>query len=550
MADGSSNGAAPPPIPLADQLLQQGATLTTTADRVQCGEKFLRSLTEFAPVIQDSYIKAGASVFGFRAETARLRVQELKAEAQLHPLIGEFEEWADHLLTSFPPQAPSEEAVLAQVKSVGTHLARAEDKVVRELGWQKAVALLRALKVPQAEALVGDAITQAAAQARGGLDGTDAAPWPDPVDGLALTEGLKAVYQQYVVASEETITALTLFTLLSHTYNSFDILPNLLIKSPIKRCGKTRVLEVAGSLVRRPLMVSNVSAAAIYRSVELWQPTLILDEADSFLTGKYNTPSQEELRNVVNSGHTRATAWVLRVAGDNRDEPRKFPTWAPKILACIGDLPDTIEDRSIIVVMRRRLQTEAVARWRHNYREQLAPWQRQAARWALDHATELRGLDPAELGGLNDREQDCWRPLFALAELIGGTWPEASRTAATLLSQRTAEHGSAPVGQLLLTHIQEAFHSQDPVPDRMSSAAILQALLARPESPWLSYKRGQLLTDRDVADLLRPFDIRTVSMDIKEPNLTVPGGPPTIHVRKGLYLSKIQDVLDRYAFQK
>jgi len=87
--------------------------------------------------------------------------------------------------------------------------------------------------------------------------------------------------------------------------------------------------------------MSNISSAALYRVIEKG-PTLLVDEADFFL------PDNEELRGVLNSGHTRATAFVLRV---NREtgEVERFSTWAPKALALIGKLPATLSDRSVIV---------------------------------------------------------------------------------------------------------------------------------------------------------------------------------------------------------
>src|SRR5262249_61522438 len=86
------------------------------------------------------------------------------------------------------------------------------------------------------------------------------------------------------------------------------------------------------------------------------RPCLLVDEADSFLR------DNEEIRGVVNSGHARDGA-VIRNVGDDH-EPREFSTWAPVAIACIGKLPGTIEDRSIVVPMRRRRPAERIDRLR------------------------------------------------------------------------------------------------------------------------------------------------------------------------------------------
>jgi putative DNA primase/helicase len=65
---------------------------------------------------------------------------------------------------------------------------------------------------------------------------------------------------------------------------------------PQKPCGKSTLLTIIGSLAARAIATANISAAALYRTVEQAQPTLLVDEADSFLK------DNEELRGVLNAG--------------------------------------------------------------------------------------------------------------------------------------------------------------------------------------------------------------------------------------------------------
>src|SRR5581483_894715 len=152
---------------------------------------------------------------------------------------------------------------------------------------------------------------------------------------------------------------------------------------------------------------SNISAAALFRAVELWQPTLLVDEAETFLH------EREELRGILNGGHTRATARVVRCDGDDLT-PRVFSTWAPKVVAAIGSLPDTLTDQSIVLHLRRKTAAERVEPLRLDRLDRYEPLARRCARWAADVLEALRAVEPVEPGGLHDRAADNWRPLLAI----------------------------------------------------------------------------------------------------------------------------------------
>jgi hypothetical protein len=110
-------------------------------------------------------------------------------------------------------------------------------------------------------------------------------------------------------------------------------------------------------LTPRSIAASNITAASLFRTIEQFGPTLSLDEADTFLG------ENDELRGVINSGHRRSTAFVIRTVGDEH-EARLFSTWCAKVIAAIGKLQGTLEDRSILVSMRRRAPGESVERFR------------------------------------------------------------------------------------------------------------------------------------------------------------------------------------------
>src|SRR5262249_28751180 len=153
----------------------------------------------------------------------------------------------------------------------------------------------------------------------------------------------------------------------------------------------------------------NITAAALFRVIEAMTPTLLVDEADAFLREK------EELRGIINSGHTRATATVLRCVGESQ-EVQGFNTFSPKAIAMIGKPAVTITDRSIRINLKRAPRGAKVEQLRLDRRDEFIPLQRKAARWAKDSAERLRQADPAVPDAIaSARDRDNWRPLLAIA---------------------------------------------------------------------------------------------------------------------------------------
>ena len=164
-------------------------------------------------------------------------------------------------------------------------------------------------------------------------------PWPDAVDGSVLLNELTAAISRYVVVGKDIARAIALWIVHTYALAAFNITPRLAIKSPLPQCGKSTLLDVLSCLVCRPLATVNITAAALFRIVETANPTLLIDEADTFLV------KNDELRAILNSGHRRGSACVIRIEGENL-EPRQFSTYAAAAIASIGPLPHTLEDRS------------------------------------------------------------------------------------------------------------------------------------------------------------------------------------------------------------
>src|SRR6516164_3639408 len=249
-------------------------------------------------------------------------------------------------------------------------------------------------------------------------------PWPEPVDGAVLLDSIKRVFRRYIILPKAAEVALSLWVLHAWTVDAGDISPFMVLVSPTKRCGKTSVLILLFYLTPKSELASNITAAALFRYIEAVRPTLLIDEADSFVK------DNEELRGILNSGHTKVAAYVIRTIEVNGDyQPHRFSTWAPKAIATIRALADTLEDRAVVVRLQRKPPSAKVERLRRRDNEWFEALRSQAARWAADNFEKLVDPDPQIPEALNDRAADNWRPLVAIADLVGGEWPQLARQA-------------------------------------------------------------------------------------------------------------------------
>ena len=194
----------------------------------------------------------------------------------------------------------------------------------------------------------------------------DIEPWPDSVAGDELLDALIEHFCRFAVLPDEAAPILALWVLHAHAHDAASVSPILAVLSPEKRCGKTTVLSLVQAVTPRALSTSNITSAALFRTVEGWAPTLLIDEADTFLR------NNEELRGVLNSGHNRLTACVVRTVGDDHT-PAMFRSWSAKAIGLIGLLPDTLADRAVTVTLRRKRPDERVERLRLDRMNEFEP---------------------------------------------------------------------------------------------------------------------------------------------------------------------------------
>jgi hypothetical protein len=344
-----------------------------------------------------------------------------------------------------------------------------------------------------------DAVVENARKARQGAANStfeDIEPWDDPVEGAVLLTEIATTIHRFIICAPETAHAAALWIVMTWLMDVVQIAPLAVITAPEKRCGKSLLLFLLARLTYRPLQASNITPAALFRSIDLWEPTLLIDEADAFMR------ENEELRGLLNCGHTRDSAFVIRTVGEDFT-PTRFNVWGAKALAGIGRLADTLMDRAIILELRRKLPNEYAERLRDADQSLFGILRHKLARFALDHSNAIRAARPDLPRALNDRAQDNWEPLLAIADTAGGQWPASARAAALHLSGE--KESATSINMELLSDIQEIFATRKI--DRISSADLIRALCVDEEKRWCTYNKGFPIKPRQIVGRLKDFNI-------------------------------------------
>lgn len=349
--------------------------------------------------------------------------------------------------------------------------------------------------------------------------------WNETVDGQSLFEELVSTFNKYLSLEEYQAEALSLWAIFSHSYDANNISPRLLITSPEKRCGKTTLIDVLMGLVNEPLNASNITPAAMFRAIEHYGGTVMLDEADTFIK------NNQEINGIINSGHRKSQASVIRCEGE-KHIPRKFSTWSPCVIAMIQKPTDTIIDRSIIIEMKRKKQNDRIERFSPSKsEEELAILKKKIVRWVSDNYESLKDSNPFVSLEINDRAQDNWRPLMAIATRLGSDVLDIATNASLKLSQSGIDEEDSPA-ILLLSDIQEIFLTTREL--KITTEALLDNLNEIEDRPWAEWNKGRPITARQIATKLKPFGIKPRKLRIGS------------HTANGYELKYCEDSFDRY----
>jgi hypothetical protein len=322
----------------------------------------------------------------------------------------------------------------------------------------------------------------------------------------SLLDRVDDVFTRYVAfPSDAARYAVVAWVAHCHAVDAFDSTPRLAVLSPEKGSGKTRVMEVIELHVPNPMLTVNVSAAALFRKVaEPGVTTVLLDEADTYL-GVRVAKEHEDIRGLVNAGHRRGAKAMRAAIGAKGVKVEEFDAFAPVALAGIGDLPDTIIDRSVVIAMRRRRADETVEPFRWRKAERAAEHLRgELTEWANGAVADLEDVEPDMPPGIVDRPADVWEPLIVIGDAAGEPWSTRIRSAAVELNQLRAERDPS-LGIQLLRDCRRVFTAAGV--DRLPTEQLVDGLVALDDAPWGDL-RGKSLDARGLARRIAKYEVK------------------------------------------
>jgi putative DNA primase/helicase len=355
-------------------------------------------------------------------------------------------------------------------------------------------------------------------------------PWPDLVDAATVLEECSAKICRYVaVAQPHQLTAAVLWTAHAWLYD-YDVpvhSPMLAMTSAEPNSGKSTLVNVVGRACPRLSLNIEITGPTLYRLVDAFRPTIVLDEADDLFNRK------SDLKHIVNASWTRGAKIPRQVKIDGVWQTVFFDPFGPKAISLLGhNLPPQTRTRCIELRMLPKRPDEEVEEFNQLDDPEFAILRRKFARLAADNATVLKDAKPIIPLGLINRAAANWKLLLAIAELAGGDWPQRAREAAEHLN-RSGRKPSA--GVKLLAEFKAYF--AETCTTEVTSEAIVARLTADPTSIWAGYNHGGPITQRQVALLLDAYDIQPVSLHpTKRKDFS----------RQGYKLSQFTDAFARY----
>ena len=335
-----------------------------------------------------------------------------------------------------------------------------------------------------------------------------------PIDGAQLLTYTASFIKRFCAFPDEhALVAVTLWAAHAHMVEHFHTTPRLALLSPEAGSGKTRVLEVLDLLVPESMFCLSASPAAIFRTLADRQITLLSDEVDTIFRKRGKDDANEELRGLLNAGYKRG-AEIPRCVGP-RHEVQMFKVFAATALAGLGDLPDTVMSRSVIIRMKKRKPDEPVEPFRS--REHEAPGhaiRNKLAEWAYTVGGQVGAAWPKMPDGVVDRPHEVWEPLIAVADAAGDAWPERARNACVALC-KVSQDRRVTIGIRLLADLRTIFGDADAlhtrtILDRLTDG---QRYGLEADAPW-SDLHGKPMNERGLASMLKKYDVHSTKVKI------------------------------------
>ena len=319
-----------------------------------------------------------------------------------------------------------------------------------------------------------------------------------------------------------------LWTLGTYLWRGFNTFPYLVITSDTKRSGKTTLSELISFAAKTPRNVAGVTIASVLRMMRDEGASLFIDEAEALKS------ESSPLRPLLNIGYRRGQTFPRAAAGPEGNI--YWPVYGPKCFVLIGDVYDTLRDRSVIVYMKR---AAAPQRYRRDIAEGEGNELHIRIEALMNDGAESRIHDVYAghegLPFLSGRDEEIWLALVAICQVLAPSRvAELQRVAMDIATEKTAptrttkglqDAENAATASEYAVRLLQDMGQVLPEDGRAFTDDIVTALKAIPLAPWRKF-RGAGLDANDVGNMLKPFGVRPK-------NIRSAGGRKASVVRKG-----------------
>lgn len=324
-------------------------------------------------------------------------------------------------------------------------------------------------------------------------------PYHEPVTHDEIYTALYSLVHEHMAIDEPLKVAFVLWVIFTYLTDISDFAPIAWITAPERQCGKSTLLGLFDRVVNKAYPVINPTQAVIYRVMEQFKPTLLIDEIDTSIKDK------KELLGIVNAGYSRHANNVPRVNTDKGGIVENFDVFGAKVFSGIGEMKGTFASRAIRFELRRKTNSDKVKR----FNKRTLPYettneiQSKVKRWAVDNRQAVQAVQTPLLQ-INDRDFDNWEILLQIATVLG-VYDKALQACLTICNRKD----EPSLNEMLLSDIRDIFNVE-----RMSSTDLLEKLNFDSEKCWQTLNNGSPLTSHQLAKKLKGFGIVSKNMRI------------------------------------